>query len=276
MASAPEGDGLHVLVIVCPDGVSVGDALVVSSPTGEDVEILVPPGVLPGQEFEVEFGGEDEDEDEAGSVGSANAEDVPALFVGAVHEGASPSPVFSLENPEGESGDPAELGDGASKVLQLASGMMCTGTRELEWQPYLFQIATRGLGQQMERYLDARHATATQPRSIRLSPATEAVCAPQVLSASSPRRRSVAMDMGRVDESLSLEPVEPEQQAPHAAPRLGHSDGVAEKGSKPKNLMQLLAGAVTSPEDAKILVDKVNAASASGNRLGATRELPPP
>ena len=54
----PQGDcGLETLTVVCPEGVSAGDMLYVSTPDGDEVEVAVPEGVGPGDEFEVQLGG---------------------------------------------------------------------------------------------------------------------------------------------------------------------------------------------------------------------------
>ena len=54
----PQGDcGLETLTVVCPEGVSAGDLLYVSTPDGDEVEVAVPEGVGPGDEFEVQLGG---------------------------------------------------------------------------------------------------------------------------------------------------------------------------------------------------------------------------
>ena len=86
------GDEPHYMVIVCPDGMGEGDALLVTTPSGEDVEILVPAGVGPGDEFEIEVDGPAEGEGE----GKEQAEEEEGEGVQARH---SPPcniiPVFS-------------------------------------------------------------------------------------------------------------------------------------------------------------------------------------
>ena len=59
---------MSVLVIACPEGMGEGDALLVTTPSGVDMEILVPAGVNPGDEFEVQF-----DEEEEGGGGQATS-----------------------------------------------------------------------------------------------------------------------------------------------------------------------------------------------------------
>lgn len=48
-----ESSNVETLLIVCPEGVDSGDLLLVVASTGEDVEVEVPEGVMPGDEFEV-------------------------------------------------------------------------------------------------------------------------------------------------------------------------------------------------------------------------------
>lgn len=50
---APFSRSTEVLSIVCPEGVSPGDMLLVGTSTGEEVQVQVPDGVEPGDEFEV-------------------------------------------------------------------------------------------------------------------------------------------------------------------------------------------------------------------------------
>ena len=47
--------GSMVWRVVCPEGVAAGDWLAVDAPDGSEVEVTVPPGVQPGETFEVEF-----------------------------------------------------------------------------------------------------------------------------------------------------------------------------------------------------------------------------
>ena len=73
----PQGNcGLETLTVVCPEGVSAGDMLYVSTPDGDEVEVAVPEGVGPGDEFEVQLGGAAGDnlvaaESEAGKAAEA-------------------------------------------------------------------------------------------------------------------------------------------------------------------------------------------------------------
>ena len=43
------------MVVVCPDGCGPGDAIVVTSHGGVELEVLIPDGVGEGDEFEVSF-----------------------------------------------------------------------------------------------------------------------------------------------------------------------------------------------------------------------------
>ena len=45
------------MLVVCPEDVHEGDLIVLEAPDGRDVEVEVPPGVEPGDEFEVEVDG---------------------------------------------------------------------------------------------------------------------------------------------------------------------------------------------------------------------------
>eukprot|EP01047_Picozoa_sp_COSAG01_P067274 COSAG01_NODE_9465_length_2437_cov_17.224027_3_plen_358_part_00 len=82
-APAPEdGEADHqavqTLLVVCPEGVEAGMALCVTGPDGREIEVAVPEGVGPGDEFELEIGGAsdmDEEEEAAAAAAAAAAEE---------------------------------------------------------------------------------------------------------------------------------------------------------------------------------------------------------
>ena len=47
-------------VVTCPEGSGEGDALLVTTPGGKEVEIIIPPGVKAGDDFHVSFEEEDD------------------------------------------------------------------------------------------------------------------------------------------------------------------------------------------------------------------------
>ena len=54
-AGGSSHDALNTLRVVCPDGVSPGDALFVQTPEGQEIETAVPEGITPGDEFDVDL-----------------------------------------------------------------------------------------------------------------------------------------------------------------------------------------------------------------------------
>eukprot|EP01043_Picozoa_sp_COSAG02_P063921 COSAG02_NODE_9194_length_2294_cov_3.903886_2_plen_214_part_01 len=56
---------MTLMAIECPEGVEAGTALVIEGPGGEDIQVVVPEGVGPGDTFEVDVGGGGEEEEEA-------------------------------------------------------------------------------------------------------------------------------------------------------------------------------------------------------------------
>ena len=49
------GGQVQTLVVSCPDGVVAGQILIMTTPSGHEIEVPVPEGVAAGDEFEVEF-----------------------------------------------------------------------------------------------------------------------------------------------------------------------------------------------------------------------------
>ena len=43
------------LLVACPEGVRCGEVVLVETADGEEVEVIVPAGVQPGDEFEIEL-----------------------------------------------------------------------------------------------------------------------------------------------------------------------------------------------------------------------------
>ena len=50
-----ESEGQSTLTVTCPEGIAAGDTLYVQTPDMEEIEIAVPDGVGPGEEFDVEL-----------------------------------------------------------------------------------------------------------------------------------------------------------------------------------------------------------------------------
>jgi Ca2+-binding EF-hand superfamily protein len=51
-------DDDEIMVVVCPDGMTAGDMVVIETPDGREVDVEIPNGVSPGEEFEVFVGNE--------------------------------------------------------------------------------------------------------------------------------------------------------------------------------------------------------------------------
>ena len=49
-------EAANLLAVVCPEGVSAGEKVVVEGPDGQDIDAMVPEGVVAGQTFEVDIG----------------------------------------------------------------------------------------------------------------------------------------------------------------------------------------------------------------------------
>ena len=75
-----EETGVEKLSVVCPDGCGPGDPLYVTTPSGQEVEVLVPEGIEPGDEFEVEVALADDSAPEAGAAGTGGAEMDPLVL----------------------------------------------------------------------------------------------------------------------------------------------------------------------------------------------------
>ena len=74
-ATPEEAASPDTLDVVCPEGMGAGDSLHIQTPAGDEIEIAIPEGVLPGEEFEISLadaaeqsqppqGDDDDDEEE--------------------------------------------------------------------------------------------------------------------------------------------------------------------------------------------------------------------
>jgi hypothetical protein len=82
--------GLDYLVVECPAGAVAGDFVLVMTPDGRDIEIMIPDGIVSGEEFEV-FVGDREDAEDEDAAGSGDA-----------MAGSSSAPELTEESPAGQ------------------------------------------------------------------------------------------------------------------------------------------------------------------------------
>ena len=71
--SAGSNSGGEVLQLVCPADAKPGDVLTVQTGDGGEIEVAIPDGIGPGQEFEVQISHEEELEEELGAMDAAAA-----------------------------------------------------------------------------------------------------------------------------------------------------------------------------------------------------------
>ena len=54
---SPSGPELEIMSVECPPGSAPGDLLEVLSPRGQEIEVVVPDGIQPGDTFDIELPG---------------------------------------------------------------------------------------------------------------------------------------------------------------------------------------------------------------------------
>eukprot|EP01044_Picomonas_judraskeda_P012470 COSAG03_NODE_1786_length_3522_cov_474.402279_1_plen_420_part_10 len=88
------------MAIECPEGVEAGQTLLVTGPDGEDVQVVVPEGVSPGDTFEVDVGGGGEDE--AGAPDQGEWTPRSGMMDITVPEGVEPGQALLITTPAGQ------------------------------------------------------------------------------------------------------------------------------------------------------------------------------
>ena len=96
-----EGEGeeeMDTMLVGCPDGCTGGDAIVVMTSWGEEVEIVVPEGIAPGDEFEVSS---PRPKGHGAAESLDEAEDAPQTMVVVCPEGCGPGDAIVVSNHDG-------------------------------------------------------------------------------------------------------------------------------------------------------------------------------
>jgi hypothetical protein len=55
-ADAADAEEARTILVTCPEGVESGDNILIDTPDGDELEIVVPDGVSAGDDFEVNLG----------------------------------------------------------------------------------------------------------------------------------------------------------------------------------------------------------------------------
>ena len=117
---------MTLMAIECPEGVEPGQALIVGGPDGQDVEVIVPEGVGPGDTFEVDVGGGGEEEEEA-AEGQEDWTPRSGVMDITVPDGVEPGQALLVTAPDGEDVEvivPEGLGPG--DTFQVAVDELAT------------------------------------------------------------------------------------------------------------------------------------------------------
>jgi hypothetical protein len=117
---------MTLMAIECPEGVEPGQALIVGGPDGQDVEVIVPEGVGPGDTFEVDVGGGGEEEEEA-AEGQEDWTPRSGVMDITVPDGVEPGQALLVTAPNGEDVEvivPEGLGPG--DTFQVAVDELAT------------------------------------------------------------------------------------------------------------------------------------------------------
>ena len=102
-----------LITIAVPDGVEPGQALLVTGPDGEEIEVIVPEGVGAGDSFEVDVGAPPPSEDEAADGQLMDVE---------VPDGVAPGQTLLVTGPAGASrGGWGGLDDGFHQRIPRAA-----------------------------------------------------------------------------------------------------------------------------------------------------------